>query len=161
MTFSDELVYFDADNIIAISYDLMRPRVKIRHHNNEASIRSTMPTLPFVVSAKIQIRLATVCGIVRYYDANGWYMSVAKIKWNPMIRINKDQWKILKDHRKDEESKVPKLIKTLPTMKWLEAFTNFLHRVVGIRIIPLDCVARESATLDMYLLALAPESPHS
>ena len=56
---------------------------------------------------------------------------------------------------------MPKISKALPAMKWNEAFTDFLHRVVGFRMIPLDYVVRQSVVHVRPLLPLAHDSPHS
>ena len=67
----------------------------------------------------------------------------------------------MKSRRKDEEVKVPKTSKALPVMKWSEAFTDFLHRVVGIRMILLAYVVRENVVPVRLLSPLAQDSPHS
>ena len=56
---------------------------------------------------------------------------------------------------------MPKISKALPVMKWSEAFTDFLHRVVGIRMIPLAYVVREDVVPIRPLPPLAQDSPHS
>ena len=66
----------------------------------------------------------------------------------------------MKDQRKDVEVKVPKISKNLPVMKQSEVFDALLYVLVGITMIPLAYVARESVTLARSLTALASYSPH-
>ena len=98
----------------------------------------------FVIGANNQIRLATACDILRHYTAVGPDVSVTDTRENPMIRNFKNQQKALKDRSKDEDFKVRKRSKEFPVMKWSEVFTDFLHRVLGIRMIPLDYVSRQN-----------------
>ena len=77
------------------------------------------------------------------------------------MRSFKDQWKALKNHRKDEEVKVPKISKALLVMKWSEAVTDFLHQAVGIRTIPLAYVVRENVAPVQPLPSLAQDIPNS
>ena len=50
------------------------------------------------------------------------------------------QWKALNDRKDEDDPDVPKITKTLPIIKWTEAFQYFLNRVIGARIIPLEYV---------------------
>ena len=109
-----------------------------------------MPTRPFVLGSKSEIRLIAACVLM-------WY----NVRWSPVIRIFKDQRKALKSSRYDEEVKVHKISKALPVMKWSESFTDCLHRVVGIRMIPLNYVVRESVAHVRPLSTLVQDSPHS
>ena len=104
-----------------------------------------MPTPPFVLGAKSEIRLIAACDLMR-----------CNVRRSPVMRSFKDKHKALTSRRKDEEVKVPKISKALPMMKWSESFTDFLHRVLGIRMIPLAYVVRESVVPQ-----LAQDSPHS
>jgi hypothetical protein len=50
------------------------------------------------------------------------------------------QWKALEDQKRAEEPKVAKINKALPKIKWTEAFRDYLHRMIGVRTIPLAYV---------------------
>ena len=54
-----------------------------------------------------------------------------------------------------------KMSKALPAMKWSGSFTELLHRVVGIRMIPLAYVVMESVARVRPLPPLAQDIPHS
>ena len=79
---------------------------------------------------------------MRCYETVRCSLSVAKIRSSHAIRSFKDQRKALKSLRKDEEVKVPKISKDFSAMKWSEASTDFLYRVVGIMMSPLAYVVR-------------------
>eukprot|EP00957_Ditylum_brightwellii_P196080 14939436-Ditylum_brightwellii.AAC.1 len=49
---------------------------------------------------------------------------------------------------------VPKITRELPVMQWTDVFDDFLHRKIGVRIIPLSYVKRATA------LASRPVSDH-
>jgi hypothetical protein len=55
---------------------------------------------------------------------------------------------------------VPKITKALPIIKWTEAFRDYLHRVIGVRIIPLAYVIRPEADVPA-IGAQAAGTPHS
>ena len=62
-------------------------------------------------------------------------------QWNTIIRNFSEQWNSLKE-RKDSDIEVPKVTQVLNTLKWVEAFNEFLHLKIGSRTIPLAYVAR-------------------
>jgi len=161
MTDPGDLVDFTEESMAVISQNLRRPGGRIPDPDPNAAAGATIPTPPFILGAKSQMRLIAACDLMRYYETVGRSLSVTNIKWNPVIRNFQDQWKALKSRRKDEEVKVPKIGKALPVMKWSEAFTDFLHRVVGIRMIPLAYVVRENVATARPLPPLAQDSPHS
>ena len=53
---------------------------------------------------------------------------------------------------------MPKTSKIFTVTKRSEEFTDFLRRVLGIRMTPLACVVRESTTLERTLPVLVPNS---
>ena len=81
-------------------------------------------------------------------------------RWSPVIRIVKDQHKALMSCRKCEEIKVPNTNKVLSVIKLSELFTDFLCRVVGIKMIPLAYVVNDSVAPVRPLPPLAQDSPH-
>ena len=71
------------------------------------------------------------------------------------------QWKALKDMKDEDDPDVPKITKALPIIKWTEAFKDFLHRVIGARMIPLAYVIRTDTKVPAIAPTLAPNQPHS
>ena len=56
---------------------------------------------------------------------------------------------------------MPNVSKALSVIKLSESFTDFLYRVVGIIMIPLAYVVKESVAPVRPLSPLAQDSPHS
>ena len=52
-------------------------------------------------------------------------------------------------------------MKTLPIMKWTEAFQDYLHRVIGVRVILLAYIICADSGVPMLAPPLAPNQPHS
>jgi hypothetical protein len=53
------------------------------------------------------------------------------------MRNFKEQFKALKDKKDADAPDVPKITKALPIIKWTEAMLDHLHRIIGVRMIPL------------------------
>ena len=71
------------------------------------------------------------------------------------------QWKALKDRKDEDDPDVPKITKAFPIIKWTEAFQDFLHRVIGARIIPLIYVVQIDPQVPGIAPTLAPNQPQS
>jgi hypothetical protein len=71
------------------------------------------------------------------------------------------QWKALKDKKEEDTPDVPKITKTCPIIKWTEAVTDFLDRVIGVRTIPLCYIIREEVQLPAVTPPLATDQPQS
>ena len=71
------------------------------------------------------------------------------------------QWKALKEHKDSDDPEVPKITKTLPIIKWTEAFQDYANHVIGVRMNPLSYAIRT----EVSVLAVAPlleiNKPHS
>jgi hypothetical protein len=122
---------------------------------------ATIPTPPFIFGAKSQKRLLAACDIVRYYEETGRPLTAANIQWNTVIKNFGEQWKALKDRKAGDSPEVPKITKALPVIKWTQAFADYLHRVIGVRMIPLAYVIREDVDVPAAAPALAAGQPHS
>ena len=71
------------------------------------------------------------------------------------------QWTFLKDRKKDDEPEVPKITKALPIIKWTEAFQDFLHQIIGVRMIPLAYVIHANVNVPAPPPQLTVNQPHS
>ena len=60
-----------------------------------------------------------------------------------------------------DDPDVPTITKALPIIKWTEAFQDFLHRVIGARMIPLAYVIQTNPQVPGTAPTLAPNQPHS
>ena len=80
------------------------------------------------------------CDLIRVYQTVGRDLTAANIQWNQVMSNFEIQWKALKEMKDENDLDVPKITKALPIMKWSEAFSDFLNRVIGARMIPLAYV---------------------
>ena len=71
------------------------------------------------------------------------------------------QWKALKARKVVDFPEVPKISKSLPILKWAEAFPDFLNQVIGSRTIPLSYVIRNEVDVPATAPPLAQHQPHS
>ena len=139
-----DLSEFDKESIKAIAYNLRWP----------------LAGNPFVFGAKSQRRLIIVCDLVRYYEKVGRTLSAANVQWSVMKNFD-TQWKALKLKKDKDEPETPKITKGLNVMKWGESFRDYLHRCVGVRMVPLVYVIREEADVPAECPPNATGQPHS
>jgi hypothetical protein len=156
----DDLVDFDKDTIEQIAANLRRPAGRIADPNPNAAAGATIATPPFVLGAKSQQRLIFASKLVRYYNTVGRNATAGNLQWTPVMKNFSEQWKALEDKKSGDEPEVPKITKALPIIKWTEAFRDYLHRVIGVRIIPLAYVIRPVAAVPV-IGAQAAGTPHS
>jgi hypothetical protein len=157
----DDLIDFDKDTLQQVADNLRRPGGRVPDPTPGAAAGATIPTPPFVFGAKSQKRLLSACDIVRYYDATGRALTPGNITWNSVIKNFADQWKAMKDRKAGDVPDVPKITKALPIIKWTEAFADFIHRIIGVRTIPLAYVIREDVVVPAVPPALMNGQPHS
>jgi hypothetical protein len=120
-----------------------------------------IPTPPFVFGSKSQQRLLAACDIVRYYEETGRPLTAANIQWNTVIKNFGEQWKALKDRKTGDLPEVPEITKALPVIKWTQAFAVYLHRVIGVRMMPLANVIGEDLAVPAVAPPLLAGQPHS
>ena len=160
ITTVSDLIYFDEDTFDQIAANLCRPTGRINDPNPNAALRSTIPTPPFVVGAKSQKRLIVAAKLLKYYETVGRPLMAANIQWTSVMKNFDDQKKALENKMKADEPDVPKISKALPVIKWTEAFKDYLHRIIGVREIPLAYIIRpEVAALPIGAISVG--SPHS
>ena len=156
----EDLTDFDKETIEQIASNLRRPAGRVPDPNPGAAAGATMATPPFVFGAKSQQRLTHATNIIRYYEAVGRAPTAPNLQWMPTMKNLSEQYKALENKKGGEEPEVPKITKALPIIKWTEAFRDYLHRIIGVRTIPLAYVIRSDATVP----AIGPQAvgtPHS
>ena len=161
ITTVDDLADFDKDSLQQLADNLRRPGGRVADPNPNADPGATIPTPSFVFGAKSQKRLSVACDLVRYYQTVGRDLTAANIQWNQVMRNFEIQWKALKTKKDEDPPDVPKITKSLPIIKWTEAFQDFLNRVIGVRVTPLYYVIRTEADVPAAVPPLAPNQPHS
>lgn len=140
-----DLEDFDKETIEQIAVNLRRPAGRIPDPTPGAAAGATIPTPPFVIGAKSLKRLTVATDLVKFYNTVGRTIAAGNMTWDGPMKNFETQWKALMDKSKVDAPEVPKITKTLPIIRWTEAFNDYLHRVIGIRKIPLAYVIRPDA----------------
>ena len=156
-----DLVDFEKDTLAMVAENLRRPGGREPNPDPNAAPGSTIPTQPYIFSAKSQQRLLAVTNIVRYYQDTGRTLTAGNIRYDPVVRNFQQQYKALQERAKEDPPDVPKITKALPVLKWAEAFDDHLTRVIGKRNIPLAYVTREEVVPQGPVPPLAANLPHS
>ncbi len=156
-----DLADFDEDTLKKAAANLRNPGDRIANPDPNAQAGSTIPRPPYVFGAQSQKRLMEAGELIRFYDTIGRALTVANIKYDPIIKDFTKQWKALKSRIDDDKTDVPVISKALPVIKWTEAFDDFLSRTIGVRMIPLSYVTREIETVPAACPPLKTNKPHS
>jgi hypothetical protein len=141
-----DLLDFYKDTLTQVADNLRRPGGRIANPDPNAQPGATIAQPPYIFGAKAQQRLLAACELVRYYEMTSRELTHTNMRWEPVIKHFTQQWKALKDRKDGEAPEVPKISKTLSIIKWTEAFTDFLHRKIGVRMVPLAYVVRDVVT---------------
>ena len=157
----DDLADFDKEALQQLADNLHRLGGRVPNPDPGAAAGSTIPTPAFVFGAKSQKRLGIACEQVRYYNTVGHNLTAANMRWNNIIKNLEVQWKALKTKRDEDTPEAPKISKSLPIIKWTEAFQDHLHHVIGVRMIPLAYVTRKDEDIPAVAPPLQAGQPHS
>lgn len=143
----DDIADFDEDSIKQMAENLRRPPGGAQ---------------AFAFGAKSHKRLVVAGKLIRYYNTVGRDLTAANLRWDTTMKNFAIQWKALEDRvNNDDDLEVPKITKTLPIIKWSEAFKDFLGQKIGLRTIPLIYITREPAEVPVVAPPLANGQPHS
>jgi hypothetical protein len=94
-------------------------------------------TPSFVFGAKSQKQCVMAAQLLWYCKEEGQTTTPGNIQWAMFMKNFATQWKALEDKKKGDECEVPKITKALPVIKWTEVVRDYLHHMIGVRIIPL------------------------
>jgi hypothetical protein len=155
-----DLLDFYKGTLTQVANNLRRPGGRIGNPDPNAPPEAKIAKPPFVFGAKAQQRLLVACDMVRYYKMIARKLSASNMRWEPVIKNFTHQWRALKDRKDGETPKVSKISKTLSIIKWTEAFTDFLHRKIGVRMVPLAYVVRKVVLPPIPPPALAANLPY-
>ena len=125
-TISD-LADFEKETLQQMADILQKPGGRVPDPNPAAAAGATIPTPPFVFGAKSQHCLTVACELVWYYNTIGCDLSAGNMHWSNVMKNFEIQWKALKERKEVDDPDVPKISKSLPIMKWMEAFQDYLH----------------------------------
>ena len=157
----DDLADFDKEALQQLVDNLRRPGGRVPNPDPGAAGGLTIPTPAFVFGAKSQKCLGIACELVWYYNTVGRNLTAANMQWNNVIKNFEIQWKAFKTKRDEDTLEVPKISKSLPIIKWTEAFQDHLHHVIGVRMIPLAYVTRKDEDVPAVVPPLQAGQPHS
>ena len=73
----------------------------------------------------------------------------------------KHLWKAIQDRKKSDDPDTPVISKSLPIIRWTEAFFNHLHRYISERSIPLAYLVRKEEAVVPTCPDLAINQPFS
>ena len=124
-------------------------------------MEQTIPTPAFVFGAQSQTHLAATAKCVRFYDMIDHPIDHLNIHWTPVVKNFDIQWKAPVDCKKSDELDIPKISQTLPVLKWTEAFSDYLHRIIRSHMIPLAYVIHEHVNPPGTATPCATSQPHS
>ena len=153
-----DLSEFDEKAMGQIADNLRRPGGRVVDPNDP---NATIPTPPFVFGAKSQQRLNCACKAVRFYNMIGRTLSASNLRWDPVLFNFKGLWEAIIKQKEGDEPDTPKITKALPIMKWVESFTDHLHRCIGVRHVPLSYVIRPSKVVAAVCPPLKLDQPYS
>ena len=142
---------FDEDSLKQVALNLSRPSLRIPDptagQQGGAAVNATIPCPPFPFSAKSQARLVVATEVLKFYDTIGRTFTAGDMQWDRILRNFGEQWKAIKDAKKESSPDVPVISKALPIIKWIEAFHDHCYRCYGHRLIPLEYVIRENVAV--------------
>ena len=156
-----DLVKFDRSSLQHISGNLRRPGGRIPDPTLGADPGATIPTPPFLFGAKSQARLEVAYNLISFYKNIGGPLTASNIAWAPLMRCFGEIWKSMKENRRADDPNTPIINKSLPIMKWTEAFRDHLHRCVGARMIPLAYVIKDNEAVPGPCPPLKTDQPFS
>lgn len=157
----EDLADFSDEEFKQVADNLRRPGGYVADPNPNAAAGAMVPTPPFVFGAKSQMRLKVAAIAVRYYQTVDRSLTVNGMAWNNALKNFREHWKALCDRKKEDAPDIPKIGKNLVVTKWSEAFSDFLHRVIGVRTIPLAYVIRDEVEVPAAAPPLLNNQPFS
>jgi hypothetical protein len=128
----EDLAEFDKETIQGIASNLRHPAGRIDDLNPGSAAGATIPTPPFAFGAKSQQRLIVSTKLLWFYDTVCRAVTAGNLQWMPVMKNFSEQWEALENKKGGNEPDVPMISKALPIIKWTEAFSGYLYRVIGV-----------------------------
>ena len=128
-----DLAEFEDDDF-KVMVELFRTPPLIPDPNNAAQqVRQN----PFQLGARSLRRLKVAAQAIHYYQSTACATTAANMQWNTVLQNFADQWQSILDRKKDDTPDVPTITRNVKVPRWSERFSDFLHRVIGVRNAPL------------------------
>ena len=96
-----DLVDFEKDTLAMVAENLRRPGGREPNPDPNTAPGSTIPTQPYIFSAKSQQCLLAMSNIVRYYQDTGRTLTAANIRYYRFVRNFQQQCKALQERAKE------------------------------------------------------------
>ena len=158
ITLVEDLAEFEEETLREVAANLRKPSGRIQDPNDASSMITT-PT--YQLGAKSLMKLIVAADAVRYYNTISRDITSDNMEYTTCLTIFKEDWKALKDRKKDETATLPKVSKNFSVVRWSEAFKDFLSRTVGRRNIPLSYVVRDNESVTNPAPPLLEDKPYS
>jgi len=80
--------------------------------------------------------------LIRFYKMIGRPLTMDCIVWDPVFANFQEQWEALEKREKEDDPAPPQVSRSLPIIRWTECFKDYLHRVIGKKMVPLAYIIR-------------------
>ena len=138
-----DLVHFNEKTLKQVAENLRKA-----HTSNGGSTTEGQDQGPYIFSAMSLKKMAETAELLRFYKTVGRELNAESIQYETVTENFTEQWESLKERKEAKEAEVPKISKSLPVLKWTEAFNDFLNRTIGVRTIPLSYITRDKVIPD-------------
>ena len=153
----DALGEFEDDDFKQIMSNLQHPP----QIPDPADATRLVNDVPYVIGAKSLRRLKVAAHAIRYYQTIARDTTPNNMHYTNTLKHFETQWKALVARTDETDPETPKITRNLKVTRWAEAFVDFLHRVNGIRHIPLAYVIRSEVEVPAAAPALIRNRPYS
>ena len=113
-----DLTEFDEEGLKQVADNLRRPAGRMPDPTigqaGGVVAGATIPIPPFVFGAKSQARLLAATDLLKFYVMIGRPVTVIGIRWNSVIKNFSEQWKAIKETKKETQPDMPVISKALP-----------------------------------------------
>ena len=140
-----DLEDFTEDDLKQVAQNLRKPAGMMADPNNP---NVQIPQAPYVLGAKSLKRLKIAAIAVSYYSMINRPLTPQNVHYENCLIDFYEQWENLLKKGEDNEPDTPRITRTLPIIKWTEAFEEFLHQVLGVQSVPLSYIIRLRADVD-------------
>jgi hypothetical protein len=145
ITTPDDLLDFNEDDLKTVMSNLRRPAGTIP---DPADATAVIPRPSYEFGAKSFKRLKIAALAVSYYDSIGRPCTPDNMHFNHVLKDFSEQWESLVEKKDETVPDVPTITRALPIVRWTECFDDFLHQVIGHRMVPLAYLIRSNEEVE-------------
>lgn len=139
ITSPDDLLDFNEDDLKTVMSNLRRPAGTIPDPDDANAV---IPRPSYEFGAKSFKRLKIAALAVSYYDSIGRPVTPENMHFTHVLKDFSEQWESLVEKKDETVPDVPTITRALPIVRWTECFDDFLHQVIGHRMVPLAYLIR-------------------